>query len=301
MAAVHELDYSPNGIARSMASRRTMTLALVVSDVTNPFFTSVARGVEDVARGAGYGVLLCNTDEDLAVEKQYLDLLRQRRVEGILLVPAGDRPDHIQATEKSGVKVVLLDRHIPSFSVPSVEVDNVGAMRMATEHLVGLGHREIALIAGRPDLTNSRERVEGYTAALGGHGVPLRPGLILNGRFSEEGGHECGLQIAQMSPRPTAVISCNNVMTTGLLLALREASLMVPGDISVISFDDLPYFSLLDHPLTAILQPMYELGQAACRLLLDLLSSPSKEPAEMKIRLPTRLVLRDSCLPMSNP
>lgn len=297
MAAVHELDYSPNRVARSMASDRTMTLGLVVSDVTNPFFTSVARGVEDAAKEAGYGVLLCNTDENITIEREYLDILRQRRVDGILLVPASDDPQNIRSFEGSAISLVLIDRHVPYVVTPSVEVDNVDAMITATEYLADLGHRTIAVVAGRSNTSNSRERVNGYVSALGSLGIPFRSELVLDGGYSQEGGHRCGLRIAHMSPRPTAVISCNNLMTTGLLLALRSLGIVIPEDISFVSFDDLPYFSLLDHPLTAIVQPTYQLGQRACHLLLDLLQTTDSETSTAThIRLDTHLILRDSCL-----
>jgi LacI family transcriptional regulator len=276
-----------------------MTLGLVVPDVTNPFFTSVARGVEDRGREEGYGVFLCNTDEDEDTEVQYLNLLRGRRVDGILLASAGGDSTHIRRLAESGIKLVLLDRGVAGLDIPSVQVNNVESMREATSYLLSLGHRDIAVITGKPSVSNSEERLEGYVWALREAGIPVRDSLILSGRFTYEGGYESGLHIAQVDPRPTAVLSCNNIMTTGLLVALRESSMRVPEDISVISFDDLPFFSLLEHPLSAILQPMYELGSRACTMLIQMLSTPDELPSiHTRIRLPAELVLRDSCLPL---
>jgi LacI family transcriptional regulator len=282
-----------------MASQRTLTLGLLVPDVRNPFFTSVARGVEDRGRQEGYGIFLCNTDEDELTEVQYLNLMRGRRVDGILLAPAGGDSAHIRRLTESGTRLVLLDRGVVGLDIPSVQVDNVEAMGRATSYLLSLGHRDIAVITGKRSVSNSDERLEGYVSALTEAGVPVRDSLILCGGFTYEGGYNSGLQIAGADPSPTAILSCNNLMTTGLLVALRESGMRVPEDISVISFDDLPFFTLLQHPLTAISQPMYELGFRACGLLIEMLSASDELPSiHTRIRLPTKLVLRDSCRPL---
>ncbi len=273
LAAVDALGYTPDRIARSMTLGRTMTIGLVVSDVTNPFFTSVARGVEDAAREGGYGILLCNTDEDPEIEKTQLNILRERRVDGILLAPAGGESSHIQSLVDGGSTMVLIDRHIKGVDAPSVQVENAGATAEATRYLLSLGHRDIAIVVGKPSVSTSEERLQGYVQAHHDALLSPRPDLVFGGRYAQEGGYDSGAAIARMEPRPSAVISCNNVMTTGLLLALRDAGVRIPEDISLISFDDLPYFTLLDHPLTAIQQPMYELGHVACNLLLDILRS----------------------------
>jgi len=159
-----------------------------------------------------------------------------------------------------------------------------------------LGHRDIAVITGKPSVSNTQERLDGYLGALREAGIPVRDSLVVRGGFTYEGGYESGLRIARSDPRPTAVLSCNNVMTTGLLVALRECGMEVPQDISVISFDDLSYFTLLEHPLTAIVQPNYELGFRACSLLFEMLSDGSELASlQTRIRLPTDLVVRDSC------
>jgi len=296
LRAVKDLDYSPDGIARSMSQRRTLTLGLVVSDITNPFFTAVSRGVEDTGQKSGYSVVLCNTDEDVEKERGYLRVLREKRVDGILLTTAGREGGHIQRLVEAGTKLVLIDRSIPGLSVPSVQVDNFGGVHRATEYLLNLGHRRIGIVTGRLSVSTADERLRGYEGALAAATVQLDPSLIVSGHFTEEGGHEAGRNLLSRSHRPTAVISCNNFMTTGLLVALREGGSRVPEDVSVISFDDLPYFALLDHPVTVISQPMYDLGRSACELLLRLITgelSPSSSKAH--IRLPTGLVIRESC------
>jgi LacI family transcriptional regulator len=259
----------------------------------------VARGVEDRGRKEGYGVFLCNTDEDLKTEVQYLNLLSGRRVDGILLAPAGGDPTHIRRLAESGIKLVLLDRTVAGLEIPSVLVDNTESTRRATSYLLSLGHRDIAVVTGKPSVSNSEERLEGYLRALREARMPVRESLILSGGFTYEGGYECGLLIGRAAVPPTAVLCCNNIMTTGLLVALRECDMHVPENISLISFDDLPYFTLLQHPVTAITQPTYELGSRACSLLIEMLDSPNEvTSARTGIRLPAEIVIRESCLPL---
>jgi LacI family transcriptional regulator len=299
LAAVEALNYSPDGVARSMAShrRRTLTVGLVVDDITNPFFTAVARGVEDTAQDRGYSLMLCNSDQDVAKERSYLRVLREKRVDGVLLAVSGHEVQHIQRLAEAGMKIVLFDRAVPDLHLPTVCVDNVAGAYEATQHLIRLGHTRIGILTGGLDVGTARERLDGYLAALKEAGVPGEPAFIVSGHFTETGGYTAGRALWEMPRRPTAILSSNNVMTTGLLMALRDRGARVPRDVSLISFDDLPYFSLLDHPLTVVAQPMYDLGQRACDLLLNGLADgkPSDPPA--LIRLPTKLIVRDSCRP----
>lgn len=296
LLAVEELNYSPDGVARSMSQRRTHTIGLVVSDVTNPFFTAVARGVEDIGQQRGYSLVLCNTDENLAKERAYLAVLREKRVDGILLAVSSQEAAHIRPLLDAGTKLVLIDRAIPGFDVPSVTVDNIGGIFQATDYLLGLGHRRIGIITVGIAVSTAVERLDGYKAALARAGMSRDPELIVHGGFTQQDGYESGLRLWSLSKRPTAVISCNNVMTTGLLIALRERGARIPEDVSVIGFDDLPYFALLENPLTAVAQPMYELGRCACELLLRLISGDaSLTSEETHLRLPTQLLIRSSC------
>lgn len=294
--AAEELNYSPNGVARSMSLGRTLALGLVVPDVRNPFFTSVARGVEDAGQRAGYTVVLCNSDQRVEKESAYLSVLREQRVSGIILAPSGHEATDIRRLVGAGMTVVLIDRAMPELGVSSVLVDNFAGAQRATQYLLDLGHRRIGVIAGAPDVSTARERVEGYTAALAEAGVSFDPTLVLYGDSKEETGHSGTLQLWSRSDRPTAIISLSNVMTTGSLLALRQRGARIPEDVSVISFDDLPYFELLAPPLTAIAQPTYEVGQCAGELLLDRIESGGNLASEpQEVRLPARLIVRGSC------
>ena len=214
--------------------------------------------------------------------------------------PQAEIPSHIRRLAESGIKLVLLDRAVAGLDIPSVQVENTESTRSATSYLLSLGHRDIAVVMGKPSVSNSEERLDGYVWALREAGIPVRDSLILSGGFTYEGGYKCGLQIGRADVRPTAVLCCNNIMTTGLLVALRECNMRVPENLSLISFDDLPFFTLLQHPLTAITQPMYELGSRACGLLIKMIASPDElTSAHTRIRLPAELVIRDSCIPLS--
>jgi LacI family transcriptional regulator len=295
LKAVTELNYSPNGVARSMSQRRTLTLGLVVPDISNPFFTALARGAEDVGQRSGYSLVLCNTDRDLDKERGYLSVLREKRVDGVMLILAGSETTHVQQLLDGGMKLVLVDRSSPALKAPSVLVNNQSGVYEATEHLLSLGHHRIAVVTGPSTVNNAIERLGGYEQALEEAGIPIDQALVIPGNFTYDGGRNAGYKLLDALHRPTAVISLNNGMTTGLLMALRERGARIPVDMSVIGFDDLPYFQLLEHPLSAVSQPMYEMGKRACELLLELIGGAIEDPAAHHIRLPTRLILRDSC------
>jgi LacI family transcriptional regulator len=297
LAAVKELNYTPNGLARSMSLRETRTLGLVVSDVTNPFFTTVARSVEDICQEQGYSVVLCNTDGKPEKERAYLAMLHEKRVDGLLLSSTGAAAEQLRDILAAGIKVVLIDRVIPGVDSICVGVENFDGMFRGTHYLLSLGHRHIALIMGDPDIATSKERLDGYLAAMTERDIEIDAGLIVDGHFSEEGGHTAGRQLFDRPDPPTAIISCNNLMTCGLLFALRDIGKHVPDDVSVLGFDDLPMFALLDPPLTVIAQPTYELGRRAGEVLLEQLKTGRAEQQARNIRLPTQLVLRDSCRP----
>lgn len=295
LSAVEELHYIPNGLARSMSLQRTHSLGLVVSDVTNPFFTVLARGVEDVGQERGYSVVLCNSDSKPEKERAYLEMLHQKRVDGIMVSANGADADPINRILRAGIGVVLVDRVLDHIDAPSISADNFGGALSATKYLLDLGHISIGIIAGKLDASTGEERLAGFRAAMDNKGLRVDESMVLRGDFTEEGGHLSALQLFSRPTPPTALISCNNLMTIGALFALRSLGRRVPSDLSLVSFDDLPLFSLLDHPLTVVSQPAYEMGRVACRLLIDQLEG--LDPTERNVRLNTELIVRDSCRP----
>jgi LacI family transcriptional regulator len=297
-AAVERLAFRPSEAARSLRSGRTMAIALVVPDITNPYFAAVVRGVESVARDAGFTVVLANSDEDRARERVALDALLGR-VDGVILAPVDEEDSNGDAVTAAGLGLVHLDRHtLKGEALDSVLVDNANGAAAAVEHLVGLGHRRIATIAGPSASTPGRERLEGYLRALRDAGIEVPDAYVARSDFKEAGGRVAMGQLWGLSPRPTAVFIANNQMTLGALGWLREEGVAIPETLSVIGFDDHAFAELLDPPLTVVDRPMEEQGAEAMRLLLDQLDGGVLETPR-RIVLPTNLVERSSCAPPS--
>jgi LacI family transcriptional regulator len=292
--AAAELKFVPNMLARSLRSQKTHTLALVVTDIANPFWTTVARGVEDVANAAGFHVIFCNTDESEAKQERYLSMLLRRRVDGVLLVPATSSGAAVRMLQAQRVQVVVLDRRVPGSAVDVVRGASTDGARRLTQHLIELGHRRIAIFSGPESVSVSRERVAGYTQALAAAGIEADPSLVYHGPFTVEGGFAMAQALlARPALQATALFAANNFIAIGVLRALREAGLRVPEDISLVVFDDLPDTYTWEPFLTVAAQPAYELGKTATTLLLQRLAEPAQgEPQE--IVLPTELIVRAS-------
>jgi LacI family transcriptional regulator len=291
--AAAELRYVPNLLAHSFRSNRTHTLALVVTDITNPFWTTVARGVEDVASEHGFHVIFCNTDESEAKQEQYLSLLVRRQVDGVLLVPASSHDGAVRALQAQRVKVVVLDRRIDGGGVDVVRGASTDGARRLTEHLLQLGHRRIAMLSGPECVSVSRERVNGYCQALHQAGVEADANLIFYGQFTTGGGYAMTQQLLAQQPAPTALFAANNFIAIGALRALREAGRRVPEDLSLVVFDDLPDTYTWEPFMTVAAQPAYELGKTAAALLLARIAEPAQEEVQ-EIVLPTQVIVRAS-------
>ena len=298
-AAIDELGYVPNALARQLRSKRTKTIALLVSDISNPYFTTIARGVEDFFNGHGYSVMYCNTDEDAVEEEQYLLMLIERQVDGVLLVPARSSGESFRLLASHHTPVVVVDRRVDSAEVDSVRCDSVAGAHSLIGHLVGLGHRRIAVLTGSPAISTSLDRVAGARLALEESGLELPPDLVHYGSFNygksnQADGHRMAQDmLAAPGPRPTAVFCTNNFIAFGAIRALREAGLRVPGDMSVVAFDDLPEEWVSEPFLTVARQPAYEIGHRAASLLLDHITG-HQPPTGASVILPFELVFRRS-------
>jgi len=313
LEVIEALNYQPSAIARSLATNATQTIGLVISDITNPFFTAVARGVEDEINQHGYHTIFCNTDEDPAREDEYLRLLSARQIDGLIIAPTGLQSERLLRIAEADTPIVLIDRETPGIEAPLVGVDNGEGAYRATRYLIELGHRRIAVLTGLETISTLKLRVEGYKRALQESDIPVDERLIIRADPRFHSNHPYLPNIAlrsltnnQMTPsayqalqqllnlpeRPSAIFVTNNQMTLGTLHALRERNLCCPDDISIISFDDHDWAPLFSPPLTAVRQPTYQLGQTAARLLMDLINHRTfKLPAP----LPVELVIRESC------
>lgn len=294
--AVADLGYVPNMLGPSLRFKQTNTVALVLTDITNPFWTTIARGVEDAAHEKGYSVILCNTDESSDKQKQYLTMLLRRRIDGILLAPACSSAESVQLIQQQGISVVVLDRLVPVENVDIVRGDSSGGAYIITKHLLDLGHTNITMIAGPRDLSTSYERVTGFRQALQEAGSESARGDVLWGEFTQESGRELVAQALANSARPTAIFAGNNFIAIGALRALRDAGLSVPKDISIVSFDDLPD-SLSAKPfITNVAQPTYDMGFRATQILISRMTG--EKPAKyQRVILPTQLIVRQSSGP----
>jgi LacI family transcriptional regulator len=270
-AAVKELGYVPNTLARGLRSKRTKTLALVVTDIANPYFTLMARGVEDAAGAADYSVVYCNTDESEAKEEKYANLLAQRQVDGVLLVPSCGNVKTIKFLLSNNITVVALDRRVAGVKIDSVRSDSRDGAKRLIHLLIELGHERIAMITGPTDVSTSVDRVAGYQQALADAGL-AESELVCYGAFNQQSGYELTRQAMLHSPKPTAIFGANNFITIGIIKALQDLKLNVPGDVSVVGFDDLPESMLLSPFLTVAAQPAYEMGRVATELLLKRIS-----------------------------
>jgi LacI family transcriptional regulator len=297
LQAIADLDYRPSGIARNMRGQSVRVIGLIISDIQNPFFTTLVRAVEDVAHQNQYTVLLCNSDEDPQKEQLYVDVLSRERVAGVIIVPTDK--DCCSPLLNGRIPVVMVDRKVPGLDTDSVVLDNVAGAYQATAHLTGLGHRRIGLVSAPLRVSVGLERRQGYERALQERGLPVDETLICVGNFKESGGYEAAKELLGLDPRPTAIFAVNNLMTMGTLQAIYEQGLQIPRDISLVGFDDLPWFPLLVPPLTAVGQPTYQIGAEAARLLFHRLREGAQDPVRAVVLQPELIVRGSTAAPAS--
>src|SRR5258708_23979618 len=243
--------YVPNGLARGLTTRKTLALGLIIPDVGNPFYAPIARGAESVARRSGYRVLLCNSESDLSLEGEYIADMLRHRVDGLLIVPVSDASRiHLNPLDRHGTPYVLIDRSVPGVVADVVQGDSLGGARKLIEHLIGLGHTKIAMIAESESVSTSRERRRGYRDALEAAGLPVLPELLVEATVDMQGGYTGIHALLKLDPRPTAVFAINNLVAVGAVQALREQRLTVPGELALVAFADIEHLAALNPLLT---------------------------------------------------
>jgi DNA-binding LacI/PurR family transcriptional regulator len=293
LEAVERLGYRPNWNARSLASRSTRVLGLVVADISNPFYPTAARGVEDVAIQHDYSLIICSTDGDERREREYIDVLEARQVDGIVYM-AGLAANRrlAELVARGGIPVVAADEQLRDLDLPGVFLMNERAGEMVADHLVALGHRRLGFIGGPRHLPTVGERLAGFVAGTASHGLPVADECVIYADNRAEGGQVAAAVLTALDRPPTAVFVANDMMALGVLEHCRSSGLAVPGDLSVVGVDDLPVARLVG--LTTIHQPMYEIGATAARLLFEILESGG-HPAP--VRMQPELVVRSSTGP----
>jgi LacI family transcriptional regulator len=292
--AIAELGYVPSRLARGLIRQKTGTLALIVPDVANPFFTLIVRGAEDVARRAGYRMILCDTRADLAIEREVIEEMLAHRVEGIVIAPVSDRSKaHLERLARFGVQFVLIDRTVPGIESDVVVGDSAGGARRLVEHLISLGHRRIGFITESDDVSTARDRRQGYESALAAAGLPLDPSLTVRSTVDPAGGFDGMRRLLELNEPPTAVFTVNNLVALGAIEAVRARDLEVPDDVALVCFDDIEYASRLYPFLTVMAQPAETLGSLGTQLLLERVEGRAPEQPRVVV-LPAQFVVRKS-------
>lgn len=289
LQAMTELAYQPNLLASALMTKQTNTIGLLVPDISNPFFAEICRGVEDACASAGFNLVICNTDEDGAKQRQQIALLRQKGVDGIILASVKIGDQDIVDLHRSKYPMVLLTRSVAGLNLPGVCVDDFQGGYMATRYLLELGHQTIALLTGDLSTRPALFRKKGFEAAIEQAGLPADPGLVESGPFTIQGGTTMAERLLAHCPaHPTAFVAGNDMIAIGAIRVLKQRGMRVPEDVSVVGFDRTVLAQIVDPPLTSVAQPTHELGANAVQLLLERLNNPVVAPRQ--ITLPPMLV-----------
>ncbi len=294
--AMRALDYHPDHVARSLKMGATNVVGMVIPDVSNPFFTELMQGAEEEARRRGMSVMLCNTDGDPAIERHQLSTLLAHRADGILLACA-DSCAPWERLERRKIPLVFIDRLPLGFQGPAVGLDNRAAASEAVRYLIGLGHRRIGIIAGLQKVSPGIGRLEGFREAMEAAQLPVRDQYVTYGDFSIESGHQAAIELISSPLPPTAILSCNNKMTLGLMRAMAEHKVACPGTVSVIGFDDFEWSANFSPRLTTVAQPTRAMGRKAMELLLAQIGAGADYVSPGTIMFRSVLKIRDSTAP----
>ncbi|MBB3109818.1 LacI family transcriptional regulator [Paenibacillus phyllosphaerae] len=297
LAIMKEMNYVPNAMARSLVKQESRLLSLLIPDLTNPFYTSLARGAEDAARDLGYRLLLGNGDEDLAKEKEYIETVLSARVDGVLLTPTGDQSlAHLKKLAKQRIPFVLLDREVPGMGSDQILGDSREGTRMLTDHLVTLGHRRIAFLGGSRLVSTARLRLASFEETMAAHGLALPEGYLIEADYRmKEIDRQITALLAMPEP-PTALLAANNFLALRAIRALRSLGKRVPDDLSVVCFDELEAGFVVDPFMTVAAQPSYDFGVMGIRMLVDRIQQKAPE-SWRKVVLPPVLHVRKSSGP----
>jgi LacI family transcriptional regulator len=298
--AIAELGYRPNTLARSMITGRTMTIGVVLPDIANPFFGHAVRGCEDILNASGYSILLCNTDEDVDKEQEYLSLLIDRRVDGLIIWGSRSACDTLEATVDANLPVVTVDCHEFCGHVVNIDVENEKGAAFATQHLIELGHRRIGFLAGPANRLTAKRRLQGYKNAIqeAGYELLIAP-LIGETVPSVLQGYQAAKELIAHPNPPTAIFAYNDLMATGAYLIARQVGRKIPDNLAIVGFDDVLMAGMIDPPLTTVRIPQYKLGSLTGEMVLNLLNNTIT--AQQRIEYPVELVVRGSSVKKTLP
>ncbi|WP_257347273.1 LacI family DNA-binding transcriptional regulator [Pseudalkalibacillus decolorationis] len=292
LAAMEELNYQPNFLGRQLRRMETKTILVVVPDIANTFFSKVLRGIESVAIKNGYQVLMGDSQNNGQSESQYLNHLRYKQVDGVILLTARTDPRLIEDLSDD-YPVVLACEYLEGSRIPTVSIDNISSARKITDHLIKLGHRRIAHISGPMNIILGRDRLKGYEQAMTQNSCEIDQVLVQEGDFSYESGYKSMEKYLALQNPPTAVFAANDEMAIGAIKAIKKHHLSVPNDIAIAGFDDIDMASILEPELTTVAQPTFEIGSTAMELLLCLMKK--EQLTKKQYVLEDQLMVRHSC------
>jgi LacI family transcriptional regulator len=281
-----------NKLARGLKSKKTFELGVAVSDIFNPFFTTLIKSISKEVRNIGYTIMLCDSDENTDFEKESIGHLLESRVEGLIIAPVGIYSDSFQELKSSNIPTIIVDRIFPNSSFDTVSVDNYKGSCLATEHLIRAGHRKIAIIQGLPGTVTNEQRLKGYKETLKRYQIPLSSNYIVGDDFRILNGYLQTKTLLKYKDPPTAIYATGDLIALGCVQAINEDNLNIPNDISLVTFDDPGYFANLSPPLTAVRQPVQDMGIIAVKLLFDRIHNKNVE--QKQIQLNPELIIRNS-------
>lgn len=291
---IEELGYRPNALARSLKQKKTHTIGAIVANILNPFSTSIIRGVEDYCSKHGFSLILCNTDEDPAKEREYLEILADKQVDGLIINTTGCNNELVKEFNKQ-IPVVLLDRKVPEIPADTIAVDSRKGVDLIVSHLVKLGHRQVAIFTmPYSEVSPRTERVESYRAALAQQGIAFRPEWVVAAPATEEAVSAAVQKLLASPQPPTALIGANNLMTMAIVKSLKKLGISVPGKMAVIGFDDWEWADLIEPPVTVVSQPTYQMGQQAATLLIKRIRSKKIRKPSV-VQFAPEIIVRKSC------
>ncbi|HUW65304.1 MAG TPA: LacI family DNA-binding transcriptional regulator [Spirochaetia bacterium] len=294
MAAIKDMNYRPSALARSLVRQKTDTIGVILSDITDPFFSRIVQGVEDVAHKFDYGTVYASMRWDPKLKHNYINFLRNGRVDGLLMMghTVGNE-DYLREMVEENFPLVLVEYWIEKLHTSFISIDNGGGGYLATKHLLDLGHRRIAHLAGHRKARVSAERLEGYRRALGDFGIPFAEELVVYSDFTTEDAIPAAKKLLTLSVRPTAIFAGNDLMAYGVIHAARELCIEVPRDLALVGFDDIELASMVTPALTTVHQPRLEIGSMAAWTLIQQIENKEIQPTTTELK--TSLVVRESC------
>lgn len=295
----NELGYQPNAIARGLVNKETKTIGLMIPDITNPFFPQVARGVEEAAATADYNIFLCNTNWNSEREKHYVNALRQKQVDGLIMTPSSEKIPYLDKLLNSNLETVFISSFIKLNDYTSIIVDNAAGTEKAVEYLINKGHLNIGFIGAGEGRYANQERLKGYKKALKKNNLKVEEKNIINikNSYDRKSGYNLMNHILDSFDKnklPSAVVCYNDLMALGVIQALKEENYQIPDDMAVIGFDDIPFSSLPEVQLTTVAQPKYEMGKIALETLIEKIKTDSKKQFKEKIVMSPELIIRET-------